>query len=94
MTVISIRIDDAVKGRMNELKHINWSEIIREEIIRILKREERRDLAKALLLNEDLRRDAPKGFDSTEMIRHWRERDLREILDGGDGDFLDDKGSN
>jgi predicted transcriptional regulator len=58
MTVISVRVNDAVKERMNELKHINWSEIIREEIIRILKREDRRDLAKALLMNEDLRRDA------------------------------------
>ncbi len=55
------------------LRNINWSEVVREAILRRLELEEKRNLAKAVLLNEELRREAPKDWNSVEVIRFWRE---------------------
>ncbi len=43
-----------------------------EEIIEKLLDEGRKDIVEALILNEKLRRRAPKGWDSTEIIKKWR----------------------
>jgi len=59
MPVISVKIDDELKRKMDKYKYINWSEIIKAEI------------AEALLLNEKLRRKSTK--DTTKIIREWRE---------------------
>jgi len=73
MTIISVRIDDELKKEMDRLKHINWNEIIRQAIIRTINEEKGRNLAKAVLLNEKVRKEAPKGWDTTEILRYWRE---------------------
>ena len=73
MPVISVRVSEEIKRRMDRLKHINWSEVIRRAIIEVLEEEEGRNLAKALLINERIRKKAPKGWDSTELIRFWRD---------------------
>lgn len=75
MTTVSVRIPENLKKRMDELPWINWSEILRESIIRALEREEGKSLAKAVMLTERLRRKARKGWDSTEFIRQDRMRD-------------------
>ncbi len=74
MAIISVRVSDEIKKRMDRLKHINWSEVIRRAIIKTLEEEEGRNLARAVLLNEKIRKKAPKGWDSTEIIRYWRQR--------------------
>ena len=71
MPVISVRIDDELKRKMDKYKYINWSEIIRAEIAKVIERLESRNLAEALLLNEKLRRKSTK--DTTKIIREWRE---------------------
>jgi len=74
MPIISVRVSENMKKRMEKLKHINWSEVIRRSIIKALEEEENRNLAKALLLNEKLRKKAPKDWDSAKVIRFWRDR--------------------
>ncbi len=73
MAIISVRISDETKKRMDRLKHINWSEIVRRAIIETLEEEEKRNLARAVLLNEKIRKKAPREWDSTEIIRYWRQ---------------------
>ncbi len=77
--VVSFRIDRRIKRKMDELKHINWSEIVRKAIIETIRREEekrKKDLAKvrrAALRSERLSRKV-EGWRSVEEIRKWRER--------------------
>ena len=77
--VVSFRIDKRLKERMDRLKHINWSEVVRRAIYETVVREEararRRDperLRRAALKSEELSRRV-EGWDSVEAIRRWRE---------------------
>lgn len=74
MSTITVRIDPEIKRKMRKFSYINWSEVVREAILKKLAEEERRNLAEALLVNEKLRRKAPEGWDSTEVIKAWRKR--------------------
>ena len=67
-------MDERLKREMERLSHINWSEVIREALERKVKEESGRSLAEAVLLNEKLRKKAPEGWDSAEVIRAWRRR--------------------
>ncbi len=71
MPVINIRVDDELKKKMDKYRYVNWSEILRAEIVRTIERLEGRNLAEALLINEKLRRKSV--VDTTEIIREWRE---------------------
>ena len=73
MSMISVRVDEDLKKSMEKYPHINWSEIARQAIMRTIKRENEHNMAKAVFLNEKIRKKAPKGFNSTEIIRHFRE---------------------
>jgi len=78
MAIITVRIDDELKKRMEKEGHINWSEVIRRAIVSRIDEEElwreldRRKLTKAASLNEAMRRRV-KGWDSVAEIRRWRE---------------------
>ena len=71
---ISVRVDEKMKKEMERLKQVNWSEVIRVAIKERLNQEKQKNLAKAVLINEKIRKIAPKGYDSTSVIREWRER--------------------
>lgn len=71
-TVFTVKLDPELKSLMDRYPHINWSEVVREAIKRRISEEEEKNLAEALLINERLRRRAPKGWDSTEEIKKWR----------------------
>ena len=73
MSVISVRVDSELKKAMDANKNINWSEIIRQAIISTLQKEQEKNMAKAVLLNEKVRKKAPTDYDSTETIRDFRE---------------------
>lgn len=73
MVMISVRIDDDLKRRMAKLKHINWSEVIRQSILDVLSSEDARNLAKAVLLNERNLVKPDEGFRAVDVIRGWRE---------------------
>ncbi len=76
--VISFRISKELKEKMDRLKHINWSEVVRRAIVEEIRRQEMllsRDPERALrasMLIDSLRRKAP-GWNSVEEIRRWRE---------------------
>jgi len=71
--MISVRIDADLKKSMESLKHINWSEILRQAILKTIQNEKERDMARAVLLNDKIRKKAPEGFNSTDIIRDFRE---------------------
>jgi metal-responsive CopG/Arc/MetJ family transcriptional regulator len=73
MVTFSIRIDSELKKKMDALKHLNWSEIIRNAIRTEIQKEREINKAKAVLLNEKIRKIAPKDFDSVDIIRKFRE---------------------
>ncbi|MEM1995302.1 MAG: hypothetical protein QXW32_07540 [Nitrososphaerales archaeon] len=74
MALITVRVDDELKKRMSRLRHVNWSEVVRQAILNVVKREEERNLALALLLNERNIIIPDEGFSSVDVIRSWRER--------------------
>ena len=73
MTNISVRIDSELKEKMDSLKHLNWSEVIRKAIKSKIQKETEINKAKAVLLNEKIRKIAPKNFNSVDIIRKFRE---------------------
>ena len=73
MTNISVRIDPELKERMNTFKDLNWSAVIRDAIKKRIENETGRNLAKAVLINERIIKKAPKDFNSSDIIRRFRE---------------------
>ena len=79
-SVVSFRISKELKRRMDRLKHINWSEVVRKAIQEVVAREEAKLMSKdlsrirrAALKSEELSRSI-EGWNSVEEIRRWRER--------------------
>jgi len=73
MARTSVTIPESLKKEMSKVD-INWSAVLREAIKRKLAYESEKDIVEAILINERLRRKAPKGWDSTRVIRVWRSR--------------------
>lgn len=73
MVRTSVTIPESMKEEMARLD-VNWSAVVREAIRRKLEWERERDTVEAVLINEKLRRKAPRGWDSTKVIRAWRSR--------------------
>jgi hypothetical protein len=73
MANFSIRIDPDLKKKMDSLKHLNWSAIVRKAIRSEIQNETELNKAKAVLLNEKIRKIAPEHFNSVEIIRKFRE---------------------
>ncbi|HZW56738.1 MAG TPA: hypothetical protein VFF30_10665 [Nitrososphaerales archaeon] len=80
MPVITLRVDDRLKSKMEKLRQINWSEVARRAIEEKIAEAELWQPVDIGLLKEasddtdSLRRTA-KGWNSTAEIRRWRERD-------------------
>jgi len=72
MTVITVRIDEETKRMMDEIR-INWSEFIRNAIKNKIMEERRRNLAKAVLINERMRRKSAGEAKAEEIIRRFRD---------------------
>jgi len=73
MTRTSISLPENLKREM-EAAGVNWSAYLRDAIAERLRWETERNVAEAVLLNEKLRRKAPKGWNSARVIRDWRDR--------------------
>jgi hypothetical protein len=52
----------------------NWSEVIREMLKQRIEEESEADMAEAVILNERVRRPAPKDWSSLQVIKQWRRR--------------------
>jgi len=76
--VVSARVDEETRRKMQRLRHVNWSEVVREAIQEKIRSEERRrvkdveEVHEALRLMGSIRRPR-RGFDGAEEIRKWRE---------------------
>ena len=80
MPIISIRVDDELKKKMDELSYINWSEVIRRKIEEVIEEERKKKIKK------DYKRIAEAslksyefflnygGKKSEEVVREWRDR--------------------
>ncbi|MCF2139243.1 MAG: hypothetical protein K9W44_04235 [Candidatus Lokiarchaeota archaeon] len=73
MSLISVRIDVKLKKMMESYKHINWSEVVRQAITKKIQNEQKKNMARAVLINEKVRKKAPTNYDSTEFIRKFRD---------------------
>ena len=78
--VVSARVDEETRRKMRRLRHVNWSEVVREAIQEKIRLEDRRrvrdtaDVEVAIRIMDSIRRPR-EGFDGVEEIRKWR--DLR-----------------
>ena len=69
----TITIPASLKEKMSQAD-VNWSEAIREILTQMLEDEGQPDMAEAIILNERVRRPAPKGWSSLEVIKQWRRK--------------------
>ena len=72
ITVITVRVDEDTKRMMGSID-VNRSEVIRSAIKRRIEEEKRRNLAKAVLINEELRRPTKGEEKAEEIIRRFRD---------------------
>jgi len=72
MTIITVRVGEEIKKMMEEVK-INWSIFIRNAIKTKVEEEKRKNLARAVLINEKLRRKSRGEPTAEEIIRKFRE---------------------
>jgi len=73
MNRISVRIDSELKKKMESYRYLNWSEILRQTIITTIEKEQENNRAKAVLLNEQIRKKPIQKTNCTEIIRKFRE---------------------
>ena len=77
MPVITVRVDEELERKMDELREVNWSEVMRaaiEEKVRETEMWRRVDaprLRRASAETDELRRKV-EGWSGTSEIRRWR----------------------
>jgi len=72
MTVISVRVDEETKKLM-EQANINWSEFIRVAVKKRLQEERTRNLARAVLINERIRKNNKGEALGEDIVRKFRD---------------------
>ena len=82
-SIVSFRVDKKLKAKMDRLRHINWSELLRRYVKSVVEQEERRlrasrDLAAMKRAVEEMDRlarlcEGSKWIGEEEVIR-WRRR--------------------
>jgi Arc/MetJ-type ribon-helix-helix transcriptional regulator len=73
MPLVTFRVDDETKGKMDRLERVNWSRVLRAHIQEVLDRESRKNRMEALRIMERISTHSPSGWDSTSFIRRMRE---------------------
>ncbi len=72
MAIITVRVSEEIKKKMKEV-NINWSEFIRKAIEDKIYEEKKKNLAKAILINERVKKKS-KGEDrAEEIVRRFRD---------------------
>jgi len=71
--LVTVRVDEETKAKMNQLEGINWSQVLRDRILEVLDREARKNRMEALRIMEKLSRKPAPGWDSTAFIRQMRD---------------------
>lgn len=71
MASITVRISEELKKEMAKIKDINWSEVLRHAIEQELKRARMQEASRKI---DALREKSTIEWDSTKVIREWREK--------------------
>jgi hypothetical protein len=80
MPVVTLRVDEQLKRKMDHLKEINWSEVARKAIeekvreVEMWQRVDVKSLRQAAAATDDLRRKV-EGWSGVTEIRRWRSSD-------------------
>jgi predicted transcriptional regulator len=81
MKVVSFKVEDDTKKRMDSIRDINWSEVLRRSVDRRLEAEEaltkgidRKRALKAAMGMDRLRKATSGRWSGSEEIRKWRQR--------------------
>ncbi|MFQ6128580.1 MAG: VapB-type antitoxin [Thermoplasmata archaeon] len=81
MKVVSVKVDEETKKKMESFPDINWSEVIRRSISRRLETEEalrkgidRKRALRAAMSMDRLRKRSSGQWSGSEEIRKWRQR--------------------
>jgi hypothetical protein len=69
----TIILPASLKEKMQQTD-TNWSELIREMIVQRFEEEGQPNIAEAVILNERVRRPAPKGWNALKEIKQRRRR--------------------
>ncbi|MEM1985337.1 MAG: hypothetical protein QXG36_08990 [Nitrososphaeria archaeon] len=72
MAIITVRVSEEIRKKMREI-NINWSEFIRKAIEEKIDEEKRKNLAKAVLRNERLKKKSLGEEKAEEIIRRFRD---------------------
>jgi len=79
--LLTVRIPKEIRAKMKKYSHINWSEVVRNAIIQKIEEEElKEDIRKAIQIMDSIRlkvlreQGAARDYDSSEVIRYWREK--------------------
>ncbi|MEM3873468.1 MAG: hypothetical protein QXE05_12990 [Nitrososphaeria archaeon] len=72
MALITVRVSEEIRKKMREI-NINWSEFIRKAIEEKIYEEKRKNLAKAVLRNERLKKKSLGEEKAEEIIRRFRD---------------------
>ncbi len=79
MKVVSVKVDDRTKKKMESFRDINWSEVIRRSIRRRLETEEalrmgidRKRAMRAAMSMDRMREKTSGRWSGSEEIRKWR----------------------
>jgi len=71
MASITVRISEELKKEMAKIKDVNWSEVLRHAIEQELKRARMQEASRKI---DALREKSTIEWDSTKVIREWREK--------------------
>ncbi len=71
MVSITVRISEETRQKMNQLRSVNWSEVVRRAIEGEIRKAMMQEASKRI---DALRKKSKIEWDSTEVIRQWRER--------------------
>jgi len=73
MSMMNFRISKKLREKMRSMKYINWSEELRKAIEQIIDKEEKKNPALAILLNERNIITPDEGWKSLDEIKKWRQ---------------------
>lgn len=80
MAVVNFRVDEGTKKKMDRLRHLNWSELLRQYVRKVVEMEEKKfgeskdymRMKSASALIDELRARSSKGWRGAEVVIQWR----------------------
>lgn len=70
LATVTIRISEDLKRKMREFKNVNWSEYLREAIVRKIREEEAKVACRIM---DEIAAKTGRDWSGVEEIRKWRD---------------------